>query len=109
MTFHPERYIGLCFLLLMLTVVAPPAADWWRTASQLPSGYGAEGDQQRASRIPPLACPTVEYESDDPEGSWVGESVEDGKPSGDRIASDANGIPPNVSGPHPGGTGVAGE
>jgi hypothetical protein len=122
-TFHPERYVGLCLLLLVLTLVAPSAADWWRTASQLPSGYGAEGDLQRASRIPPPARTPVEELSDGPEGSWVRESVaggarghephvyEDGKPSGIRIPSDGNVIPPNKQEPGaaPGGAGEAGE
>jgi hypothetical protein len=30
MRFHPERYFGLGFVVLLLAVVGMPAADWWR-------------------------------------------------------------------------------
>jgi hypothetical protein len=78
MTLHPKRYIGLGLLLLLLTVVAPPVADWLRDEFRLPAGYGAEGDRERAVPIPARVRDTVEELSGVGEGNWVKETAEAG-------------------------------
>jgi hypothetical protein len=76
MTTHLGRYLRPCCWLLVLAVVAPAAAEWARSASRLPAGYGAEGDRRRANPIPSLVRPAVERLTDGADGSWVKESVE---------------------------------
>lgn len=108
MSFHPERYIRPSFLILACAVIAPSAANWLRTASHLPAGYGAEGDRRRASPIPALVRPAVEDLSAGSEGSWVKEGVageawvydlhlcRGGKESVIRLTAHGNVIPPNA-------------
>ena len=116
MTSHPERYIWPCCLPLMLSVAAPRAADWLRTACHLPSGYGAEGDQRRAGRMPASLRAAVKERSEGAERFRVKASVEDGihvyelhafkdgEWSVSRITSGGNVIEPNVWQPEPGDT-----
>ncbi|MDY3555245.1 hypothetical protein R5W24_004384 [Gemmata sp. JC717] len=121
MTRHPERYIGFGFLFLVCSVVAPPVADHVRTRLQLPSGYGAEGDQQRAARIPALVRPAVETLATGAEGNWLRERVEGGawvydlhvlkggRESVIRLDSGGNVIAPAVAEPEPEVSAEAGE
>lgn len=78
MTFHPKRYIGLGFLLLLFAVVAPLTVDWCRDSFELPPGYGSAGDQQFNQPMPAAVRTTVDELSAGAEGSWVQERVEGG-------------------------------
>ncbi|HVK19695.1 MAG TPA: hypothetical protein VM533_22370 [Fimbriiglobus sp.] len=126
MMFHPERYLAFGLLLLLFSVVAPPVADWLRANYQLPPGYGAEGDRQRAYHIPATADrwrgphlpgpvrKAVESQSAGSDANWVKETVEDGawvyelhvlkedKWSVIRIAPNGNLLPPNTRDSNPG-------
>jgi hypothetical protein len=77
MTVHLKRFVGLCFLLLVCYVAAPPVADWLYTQVHLPPGYGAAGDRQRSDLVPPSAWswpPT-------PEGAGSGSASNAGRAS----------------------------
>jgi hypothetical protein len=104
MTFHPERYIGFGFLLLLFSVVAPPAMDWWRGNHP----HAVTEYRGRINHIPRPVRETVEKRAAGAEASWVKEGVEDGawvyelhvlkhgRWSVTRITANGNVIPPDT-------------
>lgn len=77
MRFHPERYIGFAFLLLVLSLVVPTVVDSWRI-SHLPPVHATVKDRWRVSHLPAPVRATVEERSAGSKASWVKESVEGG-------------------------------
>ena len=54
MTFHPERYIGVAFVALVVLAITPPVMDWWAVVNLPPPVQAAIAQQfpdSRATRV----------------------------------------------------------
>ncbi len=74
MTQFITRNIRLGLSILVFAAVLPAGAEWLQEKCKLPAGYGAEGDRQRAVRMPGAVRNTVKKLSAGSEGSWLKES-----------------------------------